>query len=87
MWQHRQKERELKRAEMDLVKQQKQVRQAMRQAEAGELTLPQPTDQFSYHYIDLVRKEGDQLQWLQEQEKRFENFQDSERHKKEEVLW
>jgi len=37
-------------------------------------------------YIDLSRKEGDQLQWLQEQEKRFENFQDSERHKKEEVL-
>jgi len=35
MWQHRQQERELKRAEMDLVKQQKQVRQAMRQAEAG----------------------------------------------------
>lgn len=37
MWQHRQQERELKRAEMDLVKQQKQVRQAMRQAEASEL--------------------------------------------------
>ncbi|XP_065909805.1 golgin subfamily A member 6-like protein 22 [Dysidea avara] len=68
MWQHRQQERELKRAEMDLVKQQKQVRQAMRQAET-----------------DLARKEGDQLQWLQEQERKFESFQDSERHKKEEM--
>lgn len=37
MWQHRQQERELKRAEMDLVKQQKQVRQTMRQAEASKL--------------------------------------------------
>ena len=37
MWQHRQQERELKRTEMDLVKQQKQVRLAMRQAEASKL--------------------------------------------------
>jgi len=39
MWQHRQQERELKRAEMDLVKQQKLVRQAMRQAETSKLIL------------------------------------------------
>ena len=39
MWQHRQQERELKRAEIDLVKQQKQVRQAMRQAETSRVTL------------------------------------------------
>lgn len=39
MWQHRQQERELKRAEIDLLKQQKQVRQAMRQAETSKLTM------------------------------------------------
>lgn len=68
MWQHRQQERELKRAEMDLVKQQKQVRQAMRQAEAN-----------------LARKEEDQLKWLQDQDRKFESFQENEYHRREEM--
>lgn len=35
--------------------------------------------------VDLAHKEEDQLKWLQEQEKKFESFQDSERHRREEV--
>lgn len=36
--------------------------------------------------VDLAHKEEDQLKWLQEQEKRFESFQDSEYHRRGEVF-
>lgn len=35
--------------------------------------------------LDLAHKEGEQLKWLQEQEKKFESFQESEYHRREEV--
>ena len=35
--------------------------------------------------IDLARKEEDQLKWLQEQEKKYDSFQESEYHRREEV--
>ena len=35
--------------------------------------------------VDLAHKEEDQLKWLQEQEKKFESFQDSEYHRRGEV--
>ena len=34
---------------------------------------------------DLARKEEDQLKWLQEQEKNFGSFQETEYHRREEV--
>ena len=37
MWQHRQEDRDLKRAEMDLIKQKKQVQRSMKEYEASEL--------------------------------------------------
>ena len=35
MWQHRQEERDLKRAEMDLIKQKKQVQRSMKEYESS----------------------------------------------------
>ena len=35
--------------------------------------------------IDLARKEEDQLKWLQDQDRKFESFQENEYHRREEV--
>ena len=39
MWQHRQEERELKRAEMDIVRQKKQVNKTMKDYETSNVTI------------------------------------------------
>ena len=35
--------------------------------------------------VDMAHKEESQLKWLQEQEKKFKSYQDSEYHRREEV--